>query len=94
MVLGYHLVAVQGLQTVVSFYVLNIWVVAITPKEVKVALLWIILDHEVTLRLQQVSLCNQRLLIAYLPNLLNYSYEEARCVLVVWHDSHTFGQLV
>ena len=94
MVLGYHLVAVQRLQAVVGFYVLNVWVVAITPEEVEVALFRIILNHEVTLGLQQVCLCNHWLLIANLPNLLYYSYEEARGVLVVRHDSNTFLQLV
>jgi hypothetical protein len=52
LVLGYHLVAVQRLQAVVGFYVLNVWVVAITPEKVEVALFRIILNHEVTLGLQ------------------------------------------
>lgn len=94
MVLGYHLIAIQRLQAVVGFYVLNVWVVAITPEEVEVALFRIILNHEVTLGLQQVCLCNHWLLIANLPNLLNYSYEKTRSILVVRHYSNTFVQLI
>lgn len=93
-VLSDHLVAVEILQTIVGFNVLNIGVVSIAPEKVEVALFRIVLYHKVALRLFQACCSDFRLIVSDFSNFFNYCNEKARSVLVMGHYSDTLGKLL
>jgi len=91
-VLRNHEVWVQTLQAVVCTNVLDVRIVPIGSEEIKVALLWVLLDHGVLEYFWHFVTCKDWLIVVTLGDLLNYGDEETRSVLVVGHYTNAFVQ--
>ena len=82
-----------ALQTIVSLDVFNIWVGDLTPEEVEILHLKVILNGDGRLRGRFVLSLKVWRLAVHLVYLFNHGDEETTGVLMVRHDAETLGHL-